>query len=77
MPLCTPSPRPSFPVQTPIMNRLRQILNPDIRTPGQIRCRPRYLQYPVKRPRRKLQPFFASLGLLTIISLIQPLTLGL
>ena len=46
------SPCPALPIQTPIVNSLRQILNPDISTTRQIRSSPRHLQNPVIRPCR-------------------------
>ena len=50
------SPSPPFPVQTPEVYRLRQMLNLDLRRSSQIRPRPGHLQNPVISPRRKLQP---------------------
>ena len=56
-PLIRYSPRPSLSIQTPVMNRLRQILDPDILTTTQIGRCTSHLQNPVIRPRRQLQPF--------------------
>lgn len=44
------------------MDRLRQILNPNIGTARQIRRRARHFQDAVESPCRKLQPFHRRFG---------------
>ena len=49
---------PLIPIQTPVMNRLGQILNPNIRTTRKISGGAGHLQDPIVRPGGKLKSIF-------------------